>query len=97
MKIDKDHPSLAGHFPGNPIVPGVVILDRVIHLWQEKNEHRINKILHSKFVKLLRPDIACQIQYIPKAQQKVDFVVTLYNEQNEDSPTIICKGLFSYD
>lgn len=25
--IPKDHPSLPGHFPGRPIVPGVVVLD----------------------------------------------------------------------
>ena len=25
--IPQDHPSLPGHFPGRPIVPGVVVLD----------------------------------------------------------------------
>lgn len=29
FRIEHDHASLPGHFPGRPVVPGVVLLDRV--------------------------------------------------------------------
>jgi 3-hydroxyacyl-[acyl-carrier-protein] dehydratase len=31
LTIAPDHPALGGHFPGMPVVPGVVLLDHALH------------------------------------------------------------------
>jgi 3-hydroxymyristoyl/3-hydroxydecanoyl-(acyl carrier protein) dehydratase len=31
LRLPADHPSVEGHFPGNPIFPGAVLLDEILH------------------------------------------------------------------
>ncbi len=51
--IPADHPSLPGHFPGNPIVPGVVLLDRVMDAIEAG--HGALPALRMPQVKFLKP------------------------------------------
>ena len=54
--IDANHPSLVGHFPGAPLVPGVVILDEVVAALDEWRHHsHLSGIPNVKFLAPLKP------------------------------------------
>lgn len=54
--IPADHPSLAGHFPGRPVVPAVVILDEVVaSVRQWRGECWVTGIPFVKFISPLTP------------------------------------------
>jgi 3-hydroxyacyl-[acyl-carrier-protein] dehydratase len=55
--IPVDHPSLAGHFPGTPIVPGVLLLDEMIRAVESAAEFSAAhwRIGSAKFIKPVRP------------------------------------------
>ena len=51
--VASSHPCLPGHFPGRPLVPGVVILDRVLAAIER--DHGALGPLRLPQVKFLRP------------------------------------------
>jgi len=55
FRIPSTHPSLPGHFPGNPIVPGVVLLDRVAAALENRGA-RLARIGVVKFLTPLKPE-----------------------------------------
>lgn len=64
LRITAQHPSLPGHFPGNPIVPGVVILSSVFETLEHENpEWKIAGIKKLKFLQPLLPDQEFAVEY----------------------------------
>ncbi len=58
--IAPDHPALAGHFPGRPVVPGVVLLQRVATAWKAWRGMAVGQ-LDAKFIQPLLPGEAATI------------------------------------
>ena len=84
MKIASDHPALAGHFPNNPIVPGVIILDEVIQALrlQLAMPVRIIKISAAKFMAPLLPMQAFVINFVSRQEEgKMAFEVSVDNKK----------------
>ena len=55
LRIEAEHPSLPGHFPGRPVVPGVVVLDAVLACAREDFDGALARIPQVKFVAPLLP------------------------------------------
>jgi len=61
FSIPHNHPALSGHFPGNPVVPGVLILEAVLVAASQQTENRILGVVQTKFLSVLLPDERCLI------------------------------------
>jgi 3-hydroxyacyl-[acyl-carrier-protein] dehydratase len=68
FSIPATHPSLPGHFPGRPIVPGVVLLDRVLQAIETQHGPlgplRLPQV---KFMQPLLPGQSAQVELTGQA------------------------------
>jgi 3-hydroxymyristoyl/3-hydroxydecanoyl-(acyl carrier protein) dehydratase len=65
IKIPKDHPAFAGHFPKFPVLPGAVLLDEALQIIER--ERRIDltqwRIASVKFLDVVRPGDALRLEH----------------------------------
>ena len=89
LHIPVDHPSFAGHFPGMPITPGVVLLDLALHaiadhLQRELTACRLNSV---KFLRPVMPDTALVIHYETNTAGNIQFDI-------KDAEHVAVSGVF---
>jgi 3-hydroxyacyl-[acyl-carrier-protein] dehydratase len=76
-QVPVDHPAFAGHFPGRPIVPGVVLLDRAI-LFAETmlGQPGLNwQVGNAKFFSPVDPEEALTFSLTTKPSGSITFAV----------------------
>ncbi len=71
--VNADHPMLAGHFPGHPIVPGAWLLAWVVsaaarRLAAQGQSYSIAAIKRVKFLRPLAPDCASECVLNPSGR-----------------------------
>jgi 3-hydroxymyristoyl/3-hydroxydecanoyl-(acyl carrier protein) dehydratase len=71
--VPADHPCLPGHFPGNPIVPGTLVLERVIDcLAQRHGDLWVCEVVNAKFLSSLQPAQAFTVCF-DERNEAIDF------------------------
>ena len=73
VRFAVDHLTAAGHFPGNPIIPGVILLDEVLHAVAGAGGVERWIIRSAKFLQPVRPGEAIMIQWEPDLEGQIRF------------------------
>lgn len=75
LQFGPDHPAFGGHFPGAPIVPGVVILDNIIRALEENSQMNlfVDGLEFVKFFAPLLPDQLLKLQFSFLSLHRIQF------------------------
>lgn len=79
LHIAADHPAGAGHFPGNPIIPGALLLAEVLRAVVDAERMDIGScnVKSAKFQHPARPGDTVEIEYDFSVQGVIDFKCTV--------------------
>jgi 3-hydroxymyristoyl/3-hydroxydecanoyl-(acyl carrier protein) dehydratase len=76
LAIAVDHPAFAGHFPGTPVVPGVVLLDEAMFVLKAATGLAHHRIAWAKFLHPVRPGQALLVRHDIAANGTIRFEIT---------------------
>jgi len=76
LVIAAEHPALPGHFPGAPIVPGVLLLDEALRTAASAQRSAAHwRIGSAKFIKPVRPGETLTLEHQPLPNGSIGFSV----------------------
>lgn len=81
LQIAADHPAYSGHFPGQPVLPGVVLLDAALHAFERSGigasggSARGWEINSAKFQSAVRPGEALTLEHERQPNGSIRFAI----------------------
>jgi len=76
FSVPAGHPALPGHFPGRPVVPGVLLLDEALRALAQATGRSVTRLQQVKFVAALMPDETAQ-GYWDVGQSRASFRISV--------------------
>lgn len=73
LRFTSDHPTAAGHFPSNPIIPGALLLDEVVVAIAGGSDDRKVLIRNAKFLQPVQPGERIDLRWQPLAGGTIKF------------------------
>jgi 3-hydroxymyristoyl/3-hydroxydecanoyl-(acyl carrier protein) dehydratase len=72
VRVPKESPWFDGHFPGNPVLPGVAQLGMVFTMIQNtlKDPVKLTSVSRVRFKQMILPDDNLNVVVIPNSQHK---------------------------
>ena len=91
LSIAVDHPAYAGHFPGQPILPGAILLDEALQAIaaREGRPAALGTLQSAKFPSPVRPGDALRLRYAATASGAFRFEVAV-------GERIAASGIFAF-
>ena len=92
LTIPCDHASFSGHFPGNPILPGVLLLERVMAYAQSRITFGNYTLLNVKFLASVGPGDKLSLTLAESTPNNFAFAVYIANDSAGSQDTLACSG-----
>lgn len=75
VRFDAAHPSFAGHFPGRPIVAGVLLIEAAALALRDWRGLDLRQVVDAKFVAPLLPDQDAEVELVALDERRFRFAV----------------------